>query len=130
MQSLVHSLRERFPDLDAIYLFGSAATGQATPQSDLDIALLAPEALDPLQLFDAGLEAARLLDREVDLVDLREASTVLAKEIVGYGRVLYSRDPAQLLDFEARVFSEYGHFRERTEFIRDAVRGDGRAYAP
>lgn len=59
--------------LAALYLFGSQARGDATESSDVDFAFeVADEAR--FNLFDLyGLEArlAEVLDRKVDLVDLK-----------------------------------------------------------
>lgn len=130
MQAATDYLRGRFPGLEALYVFGSTATGHANIDSDLDLALLARGAVDAAELFDAGLELSRRLDRDVDLVDLGIASTVLAKEVIEHGRLLYCGDRGYVADVEARVLSDYGRLRERTEFIRDAVRADGLAYRP
>ena len=52
-----------------VYLFGSAATGRASPASDIDIAV---SGLPPAQFFRAMSKAAIALGRPVDLVDLDE----------------------------------------------------------
>jgi len=56
------------PAISAIYLFGSVATGQSTPQSDLDIAVLSPRQLPEAALFEAGLDLGRDTGRDVDLL--------------------------------------------------------------
>ena len=43
------------PDAAAVYLFGSTADGTATPESDVDLAVLAPRPLGPAERFDVQL---------------------------------------------------------------------------
>jgi len=45
--TLVAHLRRRFPDALSIYLFGSMASGEAGPDSDVDLALRNDGSLDP-----------------------------------------------------------------------------------
>jgi uncharacterized protein len=59
-EALVAHLRGRFPNLLAIYLFGSRADGTAGPQSDFDIAILNDGPLDPLALWDLASDLAEI----------------------------------------------------------------------
>jgi predicted nucleotidyltransferase len=52
-----------------VYLFGSAATGRLSKNSDIDMAV---RGLPPARFFQAMGEAADLLDVPLDLVDLDE----------------------------------------------------------
>ncbi|MFN3982547.1 MAG: nucleotidyltransferase domain-containing protein [Caldilinea sp.] len=54
MQHLAYYLADQ-PDVLVAYLFGSCARGSATPYSDVDIAVLVPQALSPDQAFDLRL---------------------------------------------------------------------------
>ena len=86
------SLRE-FPEVRAIYLFGSQASNTALPDSDVDLALLfAPakaRAIGPL----ATSKAKRLLEegpgKAVDLINLRGVNTVFRIEIIDGSRLLF-----------------------------------------
>ena len=49
---MLQLLQQRLPNLLAVYLFGSQASGQATPSSDVDLAVLMPGYLDPIELWD------------------------------------------------------------------------------
>ncbi|RMR33152.1 DNA polymerase, beta domain protein region [Pseudomonas syringae pv. coriandricola] len=48
--SLLTHLQSRLPDLLAVYLFGSQATGHANSEGDLDLAVLVQGTLDPVAL--------------------------------------------------------------------------------
>ena len=50
-----------------VYVFGSAARGQAGPDSDLDMAV---SGLPPRLFFHAMGEVSQLLGRPLDLIDL------------------------------------------------------------
>jgi predicted nucleotidyltransferase len=43
----IEEILGQVPELDAIYLFCSVATGEARPDSDIDLAVLADRKLDP-----------------------------------------------------------------------------------
>ncbi|MDQ0257043.1 putative nucleotidyltransferase [Evansella vedderi] len=59
-----------------IILFGSTVKGTMKNNSDLDIAFLSNKKLDKYQLFMIAQELATKLNRDVDLIDLNQASTV------------------------------------------------------
>ena len=56
------------PSLVAVYLFGSSSSGHATPSSDIDLAVLAREAVDPLVRFHGAQDVAQAVGRDVDLI--------------------------------------------------------------
>jgi predicted nucleotidyltransferase len=126
--------RRAYPNLQAVYLFGSRASGASRPRSDFDLALLLPsesareaECL-PLSELRSSLE--RDLGQEVDLVNLRIAPTVFAKEIVATGERIDCADPAAADDFEAITFSLYQELNvERAGILRD-FEETGLAFAP
>ncbi|MDU8607788.1 type VII toxin-antitoxin system MntA family adenylyltransferase antitoxin [Pseudomonas syringae group sp. 247E2] len=103
--SLLTHLQSRLPDLLAVYLFGSQATGHANSESDLDLAVLVPGTLDPLDLWRLAGEIADIVNLPVDLIDLRTASTVMKYQIITKGRRLWCKDEAAGI-FEAFVLSE------------------------
>ncbi len=86
-------------------LFGSAATKRRHRGSDLDIALMGDQPLDLLTLTN---EVIRLTHRnDVDVVDLRQASPLLAMEVVRHGRLLYERRPGLYAEFCSLAHRRY-----------------------
>lgn len=82
-----------FPTLQGLYLFGSYASETATPDSDLDLAILVPNLLSTTFLSDtAYLLAKKLQIPAVDLIDLKSASTILQKEIIDTGKRILTTD--------------------------------------
>lgn len=112
---LAQKLRPLFerPDVQLVMLFGSYVSGNVHPRSDLDLAILAQEPLDLVGLTTEIIQLLHLND--IDLVDLRRATPLLAREIVRQGVVLYERDPgtyAQFVSLTIRRYVDTRKFRE------------------
>ncbi|MGH8271471.1 MAG: type VII toxin-antitoxin system MntA family adenylyltransferase antitoxin [Gammaproteobacteria bacterium] len=128
IKAALHLLLERLPGLEAAYLYGSTARNEAHAASDLDIAVLAERALDPIGLFDLAGELASLLGREVDLVDLSRTSTVFRSQVVSRGHRFYCRNETACEAFEDRVFASYAYLNEARRGILDDIRRRGRIH--
>jgi len=72
-------------DVRIAVLFGSEARGTANDDSDVDIAVEAPD----VHLLDLRAHLVESLDREVDLLDLRDASIPMLERIVREGVVVH-----------------------------------------
>jgi uncharacterized protein len=118
---IIPTLRERFGEqLVGIYLYGSQASGDATSNSDWDIALLPTSKMNAVTLWKVGQELARFLDRDVDLVDLLQTSTVMQYEIIRNGKRLFAQDESACNAFESQVWSMYLRFNEeRSEILKE-----------
>jgi len=121
-------IRARLPDCLAVYAFGSRVGDYARADSDYDFAFLRAQHTDGLAKEELRRDLELLLRADVDLIDLHEANAVARKEVVMNGRALYVSDDEKLLDFEARVLSDYGRHRQETAALREAIRESGRAY--
>ncbi len=110
MPTSIHQLTdllERRFGVDALWLFGSQATGHARADSDVDVAVLFRERPALLDLLDARAEAALLLGRDVDLVDLERASPILAMQVLRHGRLLVDNNPSHRHRFTAGAPGRY-----------------------
>lgn len=122
LEPLVDLLRRQIPSLLGVYLFGSAARDQMHPASDIDIAVLGERPQDPAALWEIAQTLARQAGRDVDLVDLRQASTVLRMQVIGHGRRLFCSNPAQCEAFEDFVYSDFARLNEeRAGILKDAA---------
>lgn len=93
------------------YLFGSRAQAQAGQLSDYDIAILVAGHMEPSSRHRLAHELACLLDVErVDLVILNRAPIELQYNVVAEGQLLYQRDLASRVEFEADTLSRYADF--------------------
>lgn len=125
--ALVQGLLARVPNLLAIYAFGSRVLGTAGPDSDLDLAVLVAGYAEPLVLFDLAGELADTAGCQVDLLDLRAASTVMQYQIITTGQRWWARDVRAAL-FEAAVLSEKTALdTARADLLRD-IQQRGRVY--
>jgi predicted nucleotidyltransferase len=78
---VVTALRDKWPDALAIYAFGSQLQGQANAQSDLDLAILVAGYADPLALWEIAGTISDIICCDVDLLDLRAATTVMQYQV-------------------------------------------------
>jgi predicted nucleotidyltransferase len=124
-QQLTDTLREAIPDCQAIYRFGSWGSDAERSDSDIDLAILPVTPLDPVQRWDLAQKLASLARRDVDLVDLLRASTVLRMQVVANGQRLYTADFNVVEQFEDTVFSSYVRLNEERRGILDDVRQRG-----
>lgn len=120
---IVRTLDESLADLQAVYLFGSRARGDAADRSDFDVAVLTKVPLDKLRRWEVQERLASVLHADVDLVDLRAASTVLRVQVLKDGLVLKDSDLKARAEFEMYTLSDYCRLQEeRREILRDAQR--------
>lgn len=112
-------LTEALPDVQAIYLFGSQATGGAGRHSDVDLAVLLPSPLAAERRWELMATVANRLDRDVDLVDLRRATTVMQYQVISEGMRLWHQG-GDADEFELAILSEYWDLQiQRRELIAD-----------
>lgn len=119
---------EAVPDAIAVYQFGSTVAGVTHARSDVDLAVLAPRALDPVWRFDLQERLARALRRDVDLVDLRAASTVMRMQVISLGTPLAVFDAAEKERFETYTYSAYARLNEERKPILEQVKRDRTVY--
>jgi uncharacterized protein len=132
LEAMSDRILRTHPATQAIYLYGSHATGDVHPDSDVDLALLLPhveaKATGSLALSELRTDLERLLGCQVDLVNLRQSSTVFQKEVVFRGRRIYCAAPAAVAEFEMLVLSFYQKLNEERREILKAFLETGRAY--
>lgn len=130
---LIQLILNTWPDTQAIYLFGSWGTEYERPESDVDIAVLlpAPQAkkAGSLILTDLHYALQSLLNREVDLINLRQAPTVLQKEVVMAGRRIYCISGIVADEFELLVLALYQKLNEERAGILAEGMSSGRFYS-
>ena len=122
-----------FPQTQAIYLFGSWGTENQWPDSDVDIALLLPpveaKKTGTLLMSPLRFSLESLLNRPVDLINLRLVSTVFQKEVVCSERRIYCVDDYAADEFEMLTISYYQQLNQERKEILDEFWQSGKAYA-
>ncbi|MBB5022346.1 type VII toxin-antitoxin system MntA family adenylyltransferase antitoxin [Desulfurispira natronophila] len=125
--AIVNLLQTKVPNLLAIYTFGSRVQQAATSESDLDLAVLVEGYVDPLLLWELSGELATLVDCDVDLLDMRAASTVMQYQVIVTAERWWTRD-VQAGIFEAMVLSEKTELDcARADLLED-IRREGKIY--
>jgi uncharacterized protein len=121
-----------FPDTQAIYRYGSHGTAEERADSDADIGLLfhpaAAKHRNAADLLETRMALEDTLKKEVDLVNLRRASTVFQKEVIMADRRIYTGDAYAADEFEMLVLSFYQKLNEERAEILEAGSADGRFY--
>jgi predicted nucleotidyltransferase len=107
----------------AVYLFGSAATARVHPGSDIDLAFLPDSPCDPVEVFETANRLAAMPGRDVDLVDLNRASTVMRKEVVVAGVLVHEFNPPRRMQFEMLALSDYARLNEERAPVLRALNG-------
>ncbi|GGI96858.1 hypothetical protein GCM10010885_03110 [Alicyclobacillus cellulosilyticus] len=118
----------RAVDPVVIYLFGSAAANRLRQDSDVDIAFLPETPVLRTTSFWIAQEMADILQRDVDLVNLQDATTVMQAEVVAKGIRLYERDPNLRAAFEMRALKAYALLNEERQCILEAIRKRGSVF--
>ena len=126
---IIDFVRKNISDVNSIYIFGSYAANQETPTSDLDIAYLATNKIDSVKKWEIQEELASLLDIDVDLVDLQEASVILRTEVIDKGKLIFSNDKYKTNYFEMTAYSMYADLNEsRADILNDYKTKYGRDF--
>ena len=111
-----------------IYLFGSYTKGTNNKESDIDLAFLSDTELSDYEIYLISQELADSLKIDVDLVDLKKASTVFKAQVVGTGKTIYCKDNTKRMYFEMQAFKDYAVLNEERSIILDGIKERGTIY--
>ena len=94
------------------YLYGSAVTGEVTPFSDVDIALVIQDNLTPLERLKLILHIQVDLADHCDIPDadvriINDAPLVFRGRVISDGILMYARDEQGRIDFETSTRIRY-----------------------
>jgi predicted nucleotidyltransferase len=127
-KALIEFVRQAIPDLIALYRFGSQAKGTIRRESDVDLAMLARHPIPALRRFELAQELAAQLHRDVDLVDLRTASTVMRMQVISTGECLDAPNESARREFEMYAYSDYARLNEERREILKRISASGLVY--
>lgn len=131
-QAIAETITRYYPDIQAIYLFGSYGRGFERTDSDIDLAVLLPHRTATenrsLGLLSLASALKELAGREVDLINLRTVNTVFQNEIINTGRIIDAADDEQRKIFEMQVLSAYQKLTEERREILESFFRTKRAY--
>lgn len=110
MESRVRAVFGRSSGVVTAYLFGSHGRGEATPGSDVDVAVLfekAPAGTLGDSAHELAGELERELGREVDLVVLNHAAPDLTHRVLRDGVLVCENDRSARIAFEIHARNQY-----------------------
>ncbi|MGB3779785.1 MAG: nucleotidyltransferase domain-containing protein [Tunicatimonas sp.] len=125
---IVRRLHTALPSLRAVYLFGSVVTEHFTEDSDIDVAVLTSEPMDALLRWKLIQQLAIALNRDVDLVDLSTASTVMQFQVVSTGERIFTTDVSAMEWWELKIYQLYLTLNDDRKPILEAIQQTGRIY--
>lgn len=106
-----------YKEIEFAYVFGSFAKGEENKRSDLDIAIYVSEALNFDEYLELKVKLERACKREVDLVVLNEAGTLLKREINLNHRLIFSRNDELESNHRVKVVFEYADFKKYVDMF-------------
>lgn len=68
------------------------------------------------------------LKKDVEIINLKDISTVFAAQIVSTKDILYTKDENFRVSYDIRVLKDYIKLNEERRLILDTIRDDGRIY--
>lgn len=129
---IIKTVAHYYTSVQGIYLFGSYQTDTEWPDSDVDVAVLLPY---PDAKHDRLMVVSKcryrledILKKDVDLVNIRLASTVFQFQIVSTGRLIYTADERAVNEFEMLAISLYQKLSEERRDILEKFYETRRAY--
>lgn len=125
---IYQTILAQLPNALSLYRFGSWGTESERKDSDIDLAVVASKPVESVSLWNISQELARLLNKEVDLIDLRQASTVMRMQIIAHGERFYCANHYECELFEDYVFASYVRFNEERRDILNDIKQRGSVY--
>lgn len=112
----------KYPQIEAVYLFGSAAEGRRHAESDLDLAILVRRGFPRPDLLSLLADLARHGFCRVDVVFLDTEDILLKFEAVRHNRIIYRTDDFDPGAFFSRVVRQYLDFVPYLRVQREAYK--------
>jgi predicted nucleotidyltransferase len=112
----------KYPEIQAVYLFGSSATEKKHRESDLDLAIVPRSPQARSQKLDILAELTRLGFDNVDLIFLDTDEIVLRYEAVKHNQLIYQSDDFDRGTLYSTVVRQYLDFLPYLKVQREAYK--------
>jgi predicted nucleotidyltransferase len=112
----------QYPEIHAVYLFGSAVTGNLHAESDLDLAIVPRPGTAAVPKLDLLADLARAGFCRVDLVVLDTPDIVLKHEAVRHNRLVYRADDFDHGAHFSQTVRQFLDFRPYLDVQRQAYK--------
>lgn len=111
-----------------VFLFGSAASGKMTSDSDIDVGILFENEPDIYEINELKSELNEILKREIDLAVLNSASPVLKMQVLKKGLPAFAKDKKFYNQFFVDTINQYDDLKRIRKVCEDNIL-KGRLYA-
>jgi len=128
LKQMSHDIHAKLSGVLGVYLFGSVAKGTSHARSDVDLAVLCDHVLPVMDVWLLAQSLAKSAGVDVDLLELRRASTVMRMQIITEGRRLLCMDKAACGQFEDFVYVDFARLNEERSAILMDIRSRGTVY--
>jgi len=112
----------QYPEIQAVYLFGSRATGKIHTESDLDLAVVPRSERARERKLDILADLARQGFDHVDLVFLDTDDIVLRYEAIKHNRLIYQTDDFDRGYMYSKIVRQYLDFLPYLKVQREAYK--------
>lgn len=123
-KQIIEKLKQHL-DPDFIILFGSFAKGTTHAESDVDLAFFSDKQLSSYERFLIAGELALIVEKEVDLVDIKQIDTVFTLQIFEQGVPIYIKNENEFTRQKMRAYSMYATLNEQRLAIINSIKERG-----
>jgi len=103
----------KYPEVQAVYLFGSVATGKTHPESDLDLGIVPKDPSAHDRLLDMLADLTKVGFDRIDIVFLDTTDIVMKFEAVRPNRVVFQTpdfDAGSMYSLVMRQYFDYVYY--------------------
>ena len=111
-----------------VFLFGSAASGKMTEESDIDIGILFENEPDIFEINELKSELNGILKREIDIAVLNSAAPVLKMQVLKKGIPVFTKEKKYYNQFFVDTINQYDDLKQTRKICEDNIL-KGRIYA-
>lgn len=119
---LLSEIFDKYPEIQAVYLFGSHVSGNLHILSDLDLAILPADRSLRGKKLDILADLARVGFCNVDLVFLDTSDIVIKYEAIRNNRLIYQREDFSRGEIYSKIVRQYLDFAPYLRVQRDAYK--------
>jgi predicted nucleotidyltransferase len=125
---IINTIKNVIKNPLAIYIFGSAAKGNFTNDSDIDIAILLQSPIEKHLLANIKAQLSLQLNRDVDVIDLNASSQVFQYEILSTAKKIETSDQSTVDQLEAKMLAMYLEFQDMRKDLLAEIKKKGSIY--
>jgi uncharacterized protein (DUF433 family)/predicted nucleotidyltransferase len=131
LKSALPKILEQAPYITLLVLFGSRARGDHSEKSDWDFAFLCDEELrqhyekggwDAYRMWGILQDAYHLGDAQIDVVEMKGCSEVLAHHIARDGQVIYEQKAGEFAQFQQRALMSEEQLKALRQKQRERIK--------